>query len=90
MAKKAMSKAMSLVEQAKTKSTSRPPRSFLDKVPPELRDQLLELKRAFLAGELIDVNGQPWNASAVYRELIQPGQLVSVNCDTFRKWLNDN
>ena len=58
--------------------------SWIDKVPPDQRAQLEELKAAFLAGEI----GGEWTPRAILFEIVKPAGIdVPVNVDTFRHWL---
>lgn len=75
-------KRPSLLDLAK--SASPPSRSnFTDRLPPDVRDELLELRRAFQANEL----PAHMTATRIYREVVSPAHPDICGIDTFRRWL---
>jgi len=81
---KADTKRANLVEQAKT--TTPPHRkTWLDNLPDDQRANLVELRRAYLNGEL-----PGWGPKSLYDKIVVPsGIQVGVSFETFRGWISD-
>jgi hypothetical protein len=74
-----------LVDLARSKTPKQSPTqiSFIDKLPDEIRQQLLDLREQFLAGNLGN-----WTPRGLLEEIVEPaGVEIGVSLATFRRWL---
>jgi len=81
---KSNAKRLNLAEQAKAKQ---PPqrKTWLDNLPDDQRAELVELRRAYLNGEL-----PGWGPKALYDKIVVPnGIQIGVSFWTFRGWISD-